>query len=263
MINYFIAIYIIHQIQLNNKIILEINFDDLNIYTYPFIYDRNLTLVKTKHNNSKGLRVEYKPSFSGSQRVQQQFFLDKPVKSATLNFYACFETNFDWAKGGKLHGLSSFIPTSGGDFTRSDRWSSRLLFKPQGSLQNYIYEQQKKTKFGFGSKSKKNILPKNKWVNITLQIKLNHSDDVLGFANVFVNNELVISNNNIQFRKIYNAHTLISKFIFSTFHGGNDTSFSPKIDGVISSVFAYYDDIVVYQGIILPKINLVNSNTCI
>lgn len=263
MISFLISLYILHQFEINKGVILNIDFDDWNIYSYVFIYDRNVMLVKSTLNNSNALRVEYLPSPSGSHRVQQQFFLSRPVQSATLSFYVCFDENFDWAKGGKLHGLSSLVPTTGGDLTRPDRWSSRLLFKPDGTLQNYIYEQRKETKYGFGSKSKPSVLPKNQWINITLQLKLNKNDNDLGFSKIFVNNKIVISNQNIQYRGIYNTHTLISKFIFSTFHGGNDSSFSPQIDGTTSSVFAYYDDIVVYEGIITPHFQLVSTNTCI
>ena len=42
------------------------------------------------------------------------------------------------------------------------------------------------------------------------------------------------------------AHTLISQFLFSTFHGGNTTWWTPVDEsGNSTTVYAYFDNIVV------------------
>lgn len=69
-----------------------------------------------------------------------------PKKAYTLFYDIMFENGFDFAKGGKLPGLASAEFDSGctedGDAKRlPTNWSIRLMWRPNGRLQLYSYDQ--------------------------------------------------------------------------------------------------------------------------
>ena len=47
---------------------------------------------------------------------------------------------------------------------------------------------------------------------------------------------------------------LIQRFLISTFHGGSSKSWAPKNeDGSYATVYARFDNFMVYEGLVLPK----------
>jgi hypothetical protein len=59
---------------------------------------------------------------------------------------------------------------------------------------------------------------------------------------------------NIQFRGVAGDSTLISKLLFSTFHGGNTENYAPKDEeGNFTTVYAYFDNFAVYRGEYIRK----------
>gem|GEM_PF-6615404 len=68
-----------------------------------------------------------------------------------------------------------------------------------------------------------------------------------------VDGKRIISSKTITDRGVDGAKTLISHFLFSTFHGGHDPSWAPKTKKGkgkgYATVFAYYDNIKVIEGV--------------
>jgi len=69
-----------------------------------------------------------------------------PSKAYTLSYQMYFEPGFDFAKGGKLPGLAaaafdSGCTEDGSDKRQTSNWSERLMWRANGRLQLYSYDQ--------------------------------------------------------------------------------------------------------------------------
>ncbi|MDO7086716.1 polysaccharide lyase [Pseudocolwellia sp. AS88] len=234
--------------------LLSIDFEE-SFDKYQYFKLSELVEIKTTDSpiNNKALRVTYVAYPKGSRRVSSRIKLASKVQSATLSFDVCFENDFQWVKGGKLHGLAPDNPVTGGNKRKPIGWSARILFKEDGMLQNYLYDQNYDLTYGFGSKSKKKILKKGTWHTITMQLRLNNKDKNDGFSIIYVDGIRVVENTDISFRSNFTKQSSISEFLFSTFHGGNSEIFAPKnINGYVN-VHAWFDNIKVIRGINMPQ----------
>lgn len=78
--------------------------------------------------------------------IQANISIAMPSKAYTLSYRMYFEPGFDFAKGGKLPGLAaaafdSGCTEDGSDKRQSSNWSERLMWRANGRLQLYSYDQ--------------------------------------------------------------------------------------------------------------------------
>lgn len=78
-------------------------------------------------NNSKGLKVTYESSVLGSERLTARISFIESVLEATLSFDVKFDRDFQFVKGGKLHGVGPNKPITGGSEMMPSGWSSIVL----------------------------------------------------------------------------------------------------------------------------------------
>ena len=242
--------------------LLQIDFEE-SFDKEKYFKFSNLVEVKqfNEYENNKALRVTYEAYNEGTKRITSRFPLITKVDTATFFYDVCFETDFQWVKGGKLHGLSPDAPVTGGNKRRGDGWSARILFKEKGKLQNYLYDQNTKVRYGFGSKSINQVFFKRRWHRVTMQLQLNAKGKYDGFLKTYVDGVKVVENNNVIFRTDFSDKSLISNFLFSTFHGGNKKSFAPQDSSGYKNVHAWFDNFTVLKGIHSP-VPLTNTNIC-
>ena len=216
---------------------------------------RHITLAKgAGPDGSDAIRVAYVGYQRGSQRVVAPFPLDSTVEAATLSFDVRFEQDFQWVRGGKLHGLGPQHPVTGGRKRRPDGWSARLMWGRDGRCSTYLYDQNARRKWAAGRGSGKTVFSAGQWHNVLLQVSLNTPGQENGFARVFVDGQEVINHENVAFRGTDGDDARIQQFLFSTFHGGSSPQHAPvDAAGNFTTVYAFFDNIVITEGIQTPE----------
>lgn len=233
--------------------VLNMDFESSNSNKYEqVILDQKWTIKNPGQGLSNGpaLQVNYIGSKIGSERVLGDFLFKKPLNEATLSFYVKFEEDFDFVKGGKMHGLAPVRQVSGGNEMRPDGWSARMLFGGTGKLAAYLYHQNKKTPYGEAYWSAEPVLTPGKFNLVEFYLKMNTPASASnGSVEIWVDNKKIIQVNDLQFRGVEGDSTLINKFLFSTFHGGHTPEYAPKDSlGNYRNLKAWYDNIKISQG---------------
>ena len=114
------------------------NFDNLDKFANQILRHKYIELAKGEGvKGSNAVRVSYVPNNRGSERVCTGFNLGKPYKELTLNYDVKYDKDFDWGRGGKLHGLGPLKSITGGNKITSDGWSARLMFYSKGTIGTY------------------------------------------------------------------------------------------------------------------------------
>ncbi len=201
-------------------------------------------------NGSHALKVTYEGGERGSERVTARYKLGERGLEYTLSYDVKFDHDFQFVKGGKLHGLGPDSPITGGKPMRPDGWSARVTFKEEGKVKSYLYSQNKDGKYGTSLYAEKFRFEKGKYYSVSLHVKLNtRSTENDGFAHIYIDGERIVQHDGVQFRGEEGDSTLISTFIFSTFHGGHEPNWAPRDSkGNYTDVHAYFDNIAVYRG---------------
>lgn len=237
-----------------DNILLEENFNNQDktinaqkLLSHPFI-----SLAENESfDGSHAIRVVYKGYEMGSKRVVVQLPLQDKVTQATLIFDVKFDKDFQFVRGGKLHGVGPFKRITGGLKRLPSGWSARIMWRPEGSCASYLYDQDVSKKWGNGKRTDQPIFKKGVWQHIAMQVQLNDAGKTNGFSKIYIDNELIIDHQQVEFRGIEGEETLIQKFLFSTFHGGNTPDWAPvDEDGNFISNYALFDNFKVVKGLV-------------
>lgn len=148
---------------------------------------------------------------------------------ALIQYSLRFPDDFDFVKGGKLPGLYGGIGNSGGNIPNGyDGFSIRLIWQKNGvgKIYAYIPQTQNFQKWGVGITDSIWSFTRGKWDTITLKVKLNSVGLSNGEIKLWFNNKLVIDRSNIIYRK--SNELSLDGVMFSTFFGGNNSSFAPR-----------------------------------
>ncbi len=169
------------------------------------------------------IKVNYVHSSEGSLRVGEVFVLPCIGAYSELSFDVFFPDDFDWGKGGKLHGLSGSEPVTGGSQSKSG-WSARVSFYEGGRCALYFYEPQRGMVFGSAVKSDYDCFEHSRWHHVSLKVRLlgGGRDEIILSVD-----DVVVEATNLRLVDHLSESLFISKFLFSTFHGGNNPSYTP------------------------------------
>ena len=230
--------------------LLEEDFDSPGRFGSQLLNDHRVKLLRREGpDGSNAIRVAYVGSAEGSERVLLRFPLSRRVTEATLSFDVRFGEDFQWVKGGKLHGLGPDEPVTGGRERSPEKWSARLMFDGKGGSKSYLYEQSPDKKYGVGGSSKAPVFKKGVWHHVVMRVKLNSQGEADGTFSASVDGKEVNKETSVKFRGSDDRETLISTMLFSTFHGGNTPSFAPRDkDGKYTTVHADFDNFTVVEG---------------
>ncbi|WEF29643.1 hypothetical protein PYR66_08000 [Klebsiella aerogenes] len=172
--------------------------------------------MKNKHLPYGGMNFKWTP------------FYNKKRDCVIVQYAVRFPKSFDFVKGGKLPGLYGGNGNTGGKIPNGyDGFSVRLLWEENGMGRVYAYLPQtdKKKKWGVGLSGPPWFYTRGKWQSITLKIKLNTVNIHDGIVKLWVDNRLVLDRRDIFFRRTRDLK--IDGVLFSTFFGGNNSSFAP------------------------------------
>lgn len=197
------------------------------------------------------VRVDYVGFPQGSERIVVRHRLPQTGDEMTLCFAVRFEDDFQFVRGGKMHGFVPDLPVTGGKATQAAGWSSRIMWRTGGALATYIYDQDKEGKWGIGIAAEDFRFEKNRWYAVSLHTRLNSAADAHdGFAHVYVDGRRLIEHNGLRFRAATDPGTEITHAYFCTFHGGNKPGWAPKdAEGNLTTVHALYSHFSVYEGL--------------
>lgn len=184
-------------------------------------------------NNGKEVRVTYTPNLNGSPRIVAYHpFSSKFANNISVSYDVMFEEGFEWARGGKLHGIRGgdlSIEASGCVPANPNAWSARAIWRKNAAVELYLYDQSRSdngNQCGNSYISKPGILPINEWFKVTLEVVLNTQNQPNGIGRLYINNKLIIEKTDVKWRGVISGAT-INHFSFSTFYGGNDPSWAP------------------------------------
>lgn len=238
------------QTALAKDILLEEDFDRPGRFGKQLLSDPHVQLIrKGGPDGSTAIRVAYVGFEEGSERVVSRFSLSRQVMEATLSFDVRFGEDFQWVKGGKLHGLGPEVPVTGGNDRSPEKWSARVMFGGKGETKSYLYEQSPDKKYGVGGVSKVPVFKKGVWHKVVMRVKVNTPGKADGKFSISVDGKEVNKETSVKFRGSDGRETLISSMLFSTFHGGNAPSCAPRDkDGKYATVHADFDNFTVTEG---------------
>ena len=220
--------------------------------TKTFVKHEQLELVKGQGvDGGTALRATYELFEEGTKRIVVKHKL-RPALEYTLNYDVKFEADFQFVRGGKLHGLAPKKPVTGGREGRPDGWSARIMFRRRGAMTSYDYHQNQPGKYGDRGKPLVTSFrfEKERWTSVSIHVRINeHPDETTRFSHVYVDGKLIERHDQVQWRAEGGKDTLINYFLFSTFHGGHTKEWSPvDEDGNPVTVHALFDNIAVYPG---------------
>lgn len=194
-------------------------------------------------DGSDAIRVSYVGCPQGSERVVVRHPLASSAREAELSFDVCFEEDFQWTGGGKLHGLGPAHPVTGGNSRAPEKWSARAVFKPEGDVATYIYDQSPGKKYGAGKSSQGPVFRKGQWHHVQQHIRVNEPGKQDVFMRICVDGSPVVEQRGVEFRGSSAPGTEIETFLFSTFHGGNAPKWTPVNEsGEPVTVHALFDN---------------------
>lgn len=223
---------------------------------HGFEYDR---ATITKDNNNKVLRVKYPqdclgPNYEEGCAVQVKWNLPEPAKTMWVSYKIKIEEGFDFRKGGKLPGLCGGKAYSGGNkpASKGDGWSARIMWRPDGSIHQYMYYVEQESNYGdywawqdlLSTPSR--FIP-GKWHTVTTQIILNTvqpgttTGNHDGVLRSWLDGKLMLEKTNL--RLVDFEDQMIDIFYISTFHGGDNSDWSPLNDSYIC-----YDDFIISKN---------------
>ncbi len=165
-----------------------------------------------------------------------------PAKTYTLNQTITFEEGFSWggdSEGGKVgFGLYGGTAPSGGAVS-ADGWSARLMWRGNGdgtaSLVVYSYAYDRPVVPGNWGEDlilKPHTIPVGQPMNVTMEVTVNDPGQSNGSIRVWIDGELMLEEGGIMWQK--NGTPSVDEIQYSTFHGGNDSSFSPQNTSQVS-----------------------------
>lgn len=230
--------------------LLEEDFDQPGRFGKQLLSNSHVQLLrKGGPDGSNAIRVSYVGSKDGSERIVARYPLRKAVMEASLSFDVRFGEDFQWVKGGKLHGLGPENAITGGNARQPDGWSARLMFADKGRSHSYLYEQSPDKKYGIGGISPAPVFNKGVWQKVVIRVALNKPGEADGRFSISVDGKEVNKQSGVKFRAEDGKNTLISQMLFSTFHGGNTPDHAPKDEkGNFTTVHADFDNFLVTEG---------------
>ena len=158
----------------------------------------------------------------------------KVLTSVVLSYWVKFEPGFAWVKGGKLPGLCGGACPTGGRSVGPDRFSVRYMWRRGGEATVYAYithppNREYGRDLGAGAWRWQ---ADGRWHRVEEELVLNTGNDNDGVIRVWYDRKPgappTFERKDVRFYdRTRHPDAGIDTFIFSTFHGGNDGSWSP------------------------------------
>ena len=171
--------------------------------------------------------------------AQWQLRLGKSYDELYCSYRVKFPQGFNFVKGGKLPGFAGGAANTGGTKPDgTDGWSGRLMWGPGGKVYQYVYHPDQPTNYGdefYWNENGQQFFQPGTWHNIEVRIVMNTPGKKDGIIQGWYDGVLALNISNLRFRDVSSFG--IDMLYFSTFFGGDDTSWAPTKDESV-----YFDD---------------------
>jgi hypothetical protein len=170
--------------------------------------------------------------------------LPKNYDKACISYDIRFDSNFEWAYGGKLPGLEGVAPgvspstPSGGNST-TQGWSGRMMWLGPGSYSwagptnmavSYMYHPGQSSQYGDNVKFNKPFVA-GTWHTIKQCYTMNTVGKSDGILQGWMDGQQTVNFNNYVYRTRSDVH--ISHLMFSLFRGGGTMDWASKRNGYV------------------------------
>ena len=220
---------------------------------------RIVTAAEASGEKGSSLAVSYPSGKFGTKHTgtQWQLRLGRGYEELTLKYRIKFESGFDFVRGGKLPGLAGGNTPTGSDPVNGiDGWSGRFMWKtdsrrwPGATRRQTAYpiSYAKYLKSGakqdgskadqvtwYDSNRRRVVFKSGVWYKIRQQIKMNDPGIANGIFRIWLNDELVLDQQDRLIR--LKPELKIDCMYFSTFFGGSNDRWATSKDETI-----YFDD---------------------
>lgn len=160
-----------------------------------------------------------------------------PHDEYTFSFRVKFAPDFEWVKGGKLHGLSGGKGYAGGQSAADGKgWSVRVMWGAKGRLYPYVYHPDMPGKYGDTFGSTLAFAKPDQWYSITYYIKTNTRDRRDGVLRIDIDGKTLLEKTDLRFATVEGYHA-VDQLRWSCFFGGSGDDWRPTKDNVI-----HFDD---------------------
>ncbi|KAG9318031.1 hypothetical protein JVU11DRAFT_94 [Chiua virens] len=168
--------------------------------------------------------------------------------NVTLSYSVFFPVDFDWVKGGKLPGLFGGHTGCSGGSSATDCFSTRLMWRPQGVGELYLYAPKDKqtsalcndgqsvcdTAYGFSIGRGAFNFTAGDWTHVAQTVVLNTPGKNDGVFALWVNGRLAIYRTDMLYRDVQQSEKKRSSsqpaeflgLFFSTFFGGHGKKYA-------------------------------------
>ncbi|MEO9968170.1 MAG: polysaccharide lyase [Reichenbachiella sp.] len=190
------------------------------------------TIIEDK-TKGQVLQVSYPKGAVGPEQGGVQFVTPlPPAAEYYLSYDVYFEDGFDFAKGGKLPGLTSggAAYTGGKHPERGEGWSARYMWTGEQVPIVYLYYKDMKEKYGEGVYLDAKF-ETGQWHTLTQHIRLNTPGNKDALIEVWFDGQKVGQKEKFSLREGNLGQ--IDSFYFSTFHGGATPDWAPQNDSFI------------------------------
>ncbi|ACY14264.1 polysaccharide lyase [Haliangium ochraceum] len=230
------------------------NFETMTLGSHWFHDDLLVQPYTTGGADGRILRAAYQPNHQGSPRLGRRFSLSSASNTATLSFDMKLHSAFEFVRGGKMHGLAGGTGTTGCKPIDPNGWSVRMMWRPGGVPVLYIYHQDRDSSCGDDFYPASNFaFERGRWYRVEIFVRMNSSvGSADGEARLYIDGVELVDVRNLNLSG--NSSVAIDQFMFSTFYGGNDPSWSPS-----QKTYVYYDNFTVYPG---ERIGGADATTC-
>ncbi|EKO3611277.1 hypothetical protein M3914_002455 [Vibrio metschnikovii] len=197
-------------------------------------------------NGSNGIKVTYQGYEHGSERVLASTTI-LPAERYELSFDVRFCPDFQFVRGGKLHGLGPLRTVTGGYPMFDEGWSARLSFGSNGSLGTYVYHQDIPGIFGTSRRIPHFRFETDRYYHLRMVVQVNKPATASnGYVEIWVDGERRLVHDNLRLRASEVRDSQIQSIMFNTFHGGSNEAWAPMDEhGNFTQECAYFDNFVV------------------
>ncbi|MDF1656923.1 MAG: hypothetical protein P1U58_04880 [Verrucomicrobiales bacterium] len=189
--------------------------------------------IVRRDGGGKVLEVNYPRGAVASGKSGAQFVIElEQSRYATLSYRFRPGPGFPFVKGGKLPGMTS----GGSRFTggrppgKAGGWSARYMWRREGALELYFYHPGMKSQYGERHALKTTLVP-GKWVELIQRIDTGEPGKKDGVIEIDVDGETKLRLEELELHGT--KYGPVDSFFFSTFFGGNSSSWAPPEDASI------------------------------
>lgn len=201
----------------------------------------------SRTGKGKALRLHLPKGRSGCLEQGESCINWKPhigaqLDGLTYSYWFRFPENFNFVLGGKLPGIGSDKPRTGGAKPDGrDGWSVRAMWVKDGKLGQYVYHPDQAKAFGDFFEWDAPPAEKGKWYQVKTAVRLNTAGQRNGAITTWLNGKKVLDKRDLRFR--IGGDLKIERVLFAVFFGGNGPTWAPPADMQL-----YLDDFILSAG---------------